>query len=678
MFPYRLVLLASAIVASAGGGGAATPKEIDAAVQKATALLKEQFPARKGGVAAVRGQGTGATALVGLALLESGVPADDPVVKAITVAIRDAAFTETQTYHISLCLIYLDRIGEAADEPTIQMLGVRLLAGQNGRGGWTYTCIDPVSPADERALRTGLIVTELKAGGGDPPPMAKRPRSRVPGRSDASGKLHPVVEKYVGRLAASIKRFPIDDNSNTQFGVLGVWVARKHGVPAEHSLDLIEKRFLATQTLSGGWPYALALEGSPSMTCAGLLGLATAIGRREERRLKNVPIHKEDPFAKHIPKAPAKPTPKSDDPFFNPPPPSKADDPFFSPGKPAEPAVPPKNKKQPEPKKKGKVPTDVRDAAVHLALASLGRVLAGDAPQARGGRARFALLNGELGNRDFYFLWSLERVGVIFGLDKIGGVDWYATGAEELCCAQNADGSWGGGGRGSEVDTSFALLFLARSNLVRDLSSKVQKDASNTELRAGAGPTDTKPAPQPMALQPAPVRPAPIAVKTPAPVAPTPAAATSDPKAVATDLLGAVDADWAKTLARVVEAKGAANTGGLVLALHRLEGARLKSAREALAERLTRMTAATLRTMAKEKDAELRRGAVLAMAMKDDKAHLPDLIAALLDDEDMVVRAAKAGLKSLTGQDFGPAAEASLADRTAAAQKWLDWLRMWK
>ena len=37
------------------------------------------------------------------------------------------------------------------------------------------------------------------------------------------------------------------------------------------------------------------------------------------------------------------------------------------------------------------------------------------------------------------------------------------------------------------------------------------------------------------------------------------------------------------------------------------------------------------------------------MAMKDDQAHLPDLITALLDEEEPVVRAARAGLKAISG-----------------------------
>jgi HEAT repeat protein len=131
-------------------------------------------------------------------------------------------------------------------------------------------------------------------------------------------------------------------------------------------------------------------------------------------------------------------------------------------------------------------------------------------------------------------------------------------------------------------------------------------------------------------------------------------------------------------LEKVRDAKGAANTQALLLAIRKLDGNRLKSTRAALAERLTRMTDETLRTMAQDKDAELRRGAVLAMAMKDDKNHLPDLIAALIDEDESVVRAARAGLKSLTNQDFGPAAGANLADRTAAAKAWFEWLRKQK
>jgi hypothetical protein len=140
------------------------------------------------------------------------------------------------------------------------------------------------------------------------------------------------------------------------------------------------------------------------------------------------------------------------------------------------------------------------------------------------------------------------------------------------------------------------------------------------------------------------------------------------------ELIAATGADWKATLARVRDAKGGTYTQALAAAMAKLDADRLKEAREALAERLTRMTGETLRGLAKAEEAELRRAAVLAMAMKDDRAHLPDLVTALLDDEELVVRAAKASLKSLTAQDFGPAPGAKLAERTAAAKAWLDWI----
>ncbi len=65
--------------------------------------------------------------------------------------------------------------------------------------------------------------------------------------------------------------------------------------------------------------------------------------------------------------------------------------------------------------------------------------------------------------------------------------------------------------------------------------------------------------------------------------------------------------------------------------------------------------------------------AALACAMKDERARVPDLIPLLEDAEPHVVRAAHAGLKSLTDQDFGPGRGASTAERAAAARKWRAW-----
>ena len=80
----------------------------------------------------------------------------------------------------------------------------------------------------------------------------------------------------------------------------------------------------------------------------------------------------------------------------------------------------------------------------------------------KGGRV---LAGATLGDRDFYFLWSLERVGVIYGLEKIGNIDWYDLGADELVATQHANGGWGKGARGGVVDTG-ALVDALRSGQI--------------------------------------------------------------------------------------------------------------------------------------------------------------------------------------------------------------------
>ena len=78
---------------------------------------------------------------------------------------------------------------------------------------------------------------------------------------------------------------------------------------------------------------------------------------------------------------------------------------------------------------------------------------------------------------DLYFLWSLERVGVLYGLRTIDGKDWYASGAELLRAQQTKDGNWHNGryhGSTPTLDTCFALLFLKRANLTHDLTKKIE------------------------------------------------------------------------------------------------------------------------------------------------------------------------------------------------------------
>ncbi len=65
---------------------------------------------------------------------------------------------------------------------------------------------------------------------------------------------------------------------------------------------------------------------------------------------------------------------------------------------------------------------------------------------------------GRENNYVHYWLYAVERCGILSGRQHLGKHDWYREGCAALLRTQRADGSWGDG----VVDTSFAVLFLAK------------------------------------------------------------------------------------------------------------------------------------------------------------------------------------------------------------------------
>jgi len=57
-----------------------------------------------------------------------------------------------------------------------------------------------------------------------------------------------------------------------------------------------------------------------------------------------------------------------------------------------------------------------------------------------------------------YYMYALERAGMIYGTEMMGAHKWYPEGAKVLIETQGANGAWG-----STVDTCFAILFLKRA-----------------------------------------------------------------------------------------------------------------------------------------------------------------------------------------------------------------------
>ncbi len=63
-----------------------------------------------------------------------------------------------------------------------------------------------------------------------------------------------------------------------------------------------------------------------------------------------------------------------------------------------------------------------------------------------------------------YYLYALERAGLLYGTEKIGSHLWYAEGAKVLLAEQKPDGKWEGSQWSNPTwDTCFAILFLKRA-----------------------------------------------------------------------------------------------------------------------------------------------------------------------------------------------------------------------
>ncbi len=574
----------------------------------------------------------GATALAALALLECGVKEDDKDMMRAADAVRGASLTMTQTYSLSLAILFFDRLGDPDDVPLIESLMVRLLAGQDKTsGGWSYEC-PAISAAEVNRLKTKLDNRKESA---DRRELAK-PKGK-PTAKDLSPEIRAQLEAVErGGAAAAFPGgvpgagfapppFPMmggGDNSNTQFASLALWVGRRHGLPVERALERLNRRFRTTQNEDGGWSYMSTFppigarvppmrpfdNATASMTCAGLLGLAIADGAtlerlRERKRDAKIPDISEDKNLKNGLQLLA----------------SVIDNP------------------------KGLTPK--RPEVQH----PFG-------PPVR------------VGGRTYYFLWSLERVAVALDLDTIGKKDWYSWGAEILLENQDPNGSWSGDHANCGADTCFALMFLKRANLVRDLTKQLKgmvKDPGERTLRGGIGLNNVRGNKKMRSgiesLEAKPID------------KPAPKPADGESGRLAGVLLKATGARRPILLEEMENGKGTHYTEALATAIPKLEGEAHHKAREALANRLTRMKDETLADYLQDDDAEIRRAAALAVGQKESKALTPHLIALLRDTETSVVRAAHASLKALTGKDFGPAAKATRDERDRAILRWTAW-----
>ncbi|MFO0909259.1 MAG: VWA domain-containing protein [Isosphaeraceae bacterium] len=240
-------ILAGAVVAPALGAAPPDPKEVASAIERGVSYLRE-VQARDGHWDyRFDGDHTlGMTALAGLAMLENGVALDDDAIRRASEVVRTLARNSPQTYDLSLAILFLARVQGASQGPNdalIRQLARRLAAG--GRDGiWTYTV--PVRP-------------ELEVDPDDQTIGTTRARRRS-----------------LNRLSRGMSG---GDHSNTQFALLGLWAASRHGYDPSVELESIDDHFRGTSDSRGGWGYVPGDGTRDAMTCAGLMGLTVAAAR---------------------------------------------------------------------------------------------------------------------------------------------------------------------------------------------------------------------------------------------------------------------------------------------------------------------------------------------------------------------------------------------------------------
>jgi VWFA-related protein len=228
-----------------GQGNGPPDQEISQAIAKGVEFLK--------GAQSDRGQWDepaqnqhplGMTALAGLALLENGVAREALEIGKAREIVTALAGESDQTYDLALAILFLARCQQTRKgdaDSLIQTLGRRLGQGDH-EGIWDYSV----------------------------------PRNREE-TATASSRSRRGERRKTGRM----NRFfsGPGDNSNTQFALLGLWAAGRHGFDSDANLESIDGHFRSTQLDDGRWGYRVGMGGTEAMSCAGLMGLAIAAAR---------------------------------------------------------------------------------------------------------------------------------------------------------------------------------------------------------------------------------------------------------------------------------------------------------------------------------------------------------------------------------------------------------------
>ncbi|MFO0965841.1 MAG: hypothetical protein U0793_09700 [Gemmataceae bacterium] len=324
-----------------------------------------------------------------------------------------------RTYEIGACVWFLDRLAAAEDQALIRTLAYRLIAGQRYRGGWYYNV--PLLTQEQEEELARLLREQFENPAGLPMAPGSTPDLPVgkvaitpPVFSPLSiGPIRdcPVFLFKEGTRLSDVKMAGHEDNSLTQFSLLALWRAKNYGVPIHRSLAFAEQRFRDSQLDQGSWTYTWFKSPGPGVFVKG--------GRQDSMTCSGL-------LGLAVGRG------------------GRVD-----------------------------LKKDVGgkgDDAIEKGLIALGRRLK-ELGKSEKSPSPIGVDADAWG--DLYFLWSLERMAVLYDLRFVGETDWYAWGVPYILRGQKEDGSWLAG-HSTTADTCFALLFLRRANVAQDLTVVLQ------------------------------------------------------------------------------------------------------------------------------------------------------------------------------------------------------------
>jgi hypothetical protein len=436
----------------------------------------------------------GCTALPALTLLECGVPASDPIVQQAAQFVRSKAAGIDRTYELSLAILFLDRLGDPKDKQLIQTFALRLIAGQSATGGWGYRC--PLfGTKSQMELLTAL--RHLDPAVDDKPGVAgqvgKKPGEMAPiARAGADPSLESMTAQPGNpSLSGSIRHDSPSDNKRLKTLVPAVEGPDAQTLPLAKPIGKADGASKAkTEQPKSTMPYTIPerIKLLPVIRDAAMHGLQDPLQKPDDLILTTTDNSNTQFAVMALWRAQQyeAPTKRSLNLIVSRYQNSQNADGswgyYYRFGGGAGPL--------PFPTPNAMTCAGLIGLAVGHGLAQ-ARQAGQPVQDAQIVKGLIALGNsvgqpvdhpGMVPMQSLYFLWSLERVAVLYDLPTIGGKDWYRWGAQGLLRNQQSEGFWAGDlfiGFNPTVDTCLALLFLKRANLVKDLTAKLTFSAAD-------------------------------------------------------------------------------------------------------------------------------------------------------------------------------------------------------